>query len=283
MKLRLSLLPHEWVFGVYLASMWLRLVFHTGFFGRDSLIYLTLIIADAILIIRCLRSETNPNWRLRLLFHPVAMNVCYAVSRTAVLAVHPQLTDSLLQSIDQTLIGTNLSVRLDPSVHPLLTEFFSLSYLMFFPNLILGMIYYFIGDLALLKRFFAGLFTIYGVGLIGYSLLPALGPYLAMPEQFRTPLEGWIFTRWNAQLVRVGSNGVDVFPSLHCAVSSFILFFDRRHKPWRFRLYLIPCIGLWISTIYLRYHYFIDVLAGFALSAVGLWIARQNHPSKPSS
>lgn len=280
MKRRLSLLPHEWVFGGYLVSLWLRLAFTTGLFARDSLIYLGLIVVNVILVARCLRRESGLNWRLRLLFYVVAMNVCYAVSRTAVPAVHPTPEDPLLQSIDQALIGTNLSVRLDPMVHPILTEFFSFSYLLFFPNLFIGMIYYFIGDLELLKKFFAGLFTIYGIGLLGYSLVPALGPYLAMPESFRHPLEGWFLARWNAEIVRMGSNRVDVFPSLHCAVSAFILFFDRRHTPWRFRIYLVPCIGLWISTIYLRYHYFIDVVAGFALAALALWIARRDYPSK---
>ncbi len=275
MKNRLSLLPHEWIFGAYLASMWLRLAWATGPLGRDSLIYLALIVVDVVLITRCLQRETDLNWRLRLLFYPVAMNICYTLSRTAVPAIHPLLEDTFLQTIDHSLIGTSLSVRLEPLVHPALTEFFSFCYILFFPNLFVGMIYYFVGDLDVLKKFFVGLFSLYGIGLFGYSLLPALGPCLAMPDQFNTPLEGWVFTRWNAELVRVGSNRVDVFPSLHCAVSSFILLCDCRHRPWRFRLYLIPCVGLWISTIYLRYHYFIDVLCGFALSALSLWIVHQ--------
>src|SRR5882672_53256 len=166
MKNRFVLLPHEWVFGTYLISLWVRLVFATGFFTRDSLIYLGLIVTNVVLIVRCRRRESGFNWRLRLLFYAVAMNVCYTVSRTAVPAVHPTLEDPLLQSIDHALIGTNLSVRLDTMVHPILTEFFSLSYLLFFPNLFIGMIYYFIGDLELLKKFFAGLFTIYGIGLL---------------------------------------------------------------------------------------------------------------------
>src|SRR5208282_3286332 len=87
------------------------------------------------------------------------------------------------------------------------------------------------------------------------------------------PLDGWWITKWNAAIVAAGSNKVDVFPSLHCAVSSFLLFFDRRHRPWRFKLYLVPAIGLWLSTIYLRYHYLIDVLCGFALAAFALWLA----------
>jgi membrane-associated phospholipid phosphatase len=35
----------------------------------------------------------------------------------------------------------------------------------------------------------------------------------------------------------------------------------------------VPCIGLFISTLYLRYHYVIDVIAGAALSLVALRLA----------
>jgi len=275
MKNKHRLLPHEWIFGGYLAVMWLRLVLATGFGGRDALIYLAFIVADVVLIARCVRRESPLNWRLRLLFHPIAMNVFFMLSRTAVPAIHPQSEDNFLQAIDGMLIGRNLSLRLEPIVHPVLTEIFSLCYILFFPNLFLGMIYYFVGDLETLKRFFTGLFSLYGFGLLGYSLLPALGPWLAMADQFRVPLEGWWITRWNARMVSIGTTHVDVFPSLHCAVSSFILFFDRRHKPWRFRLYLVPCVGLWCSTIYLRYHYLIDVLCGFALAAFCLWLVKR--------
>jgi membrane-associated phospholipid phosphatase len=132
----------------------------------------------------------------------------------------------------------------------------------------------------LLKKFVVGLFSIYGLGFIGYSLMPAVGPCRAMAEQFTVPLTGWWVTKWNAAIVARGSNGVDVFPSLHCAVSSFFLFFDRRHRPWRFKLYLVPCVGLWFSTIYLRYHYLIDVICGFGLAAFALWLsARYPRPS----
>jgi membrane-associated phospholipid phosphatase len=32
-------------------------------------------------------------------------------------------------------------------------------------------------------------------------------------------------------------------------------------------------VGLWVSTIYLRHHYVVDLLAGFALAPVALWAA----------
>lgn len=267
------LLPHEIFFGLFLLITWLRLGFVVGFLGSDALFYFALIMVNLGAIWLCRSNGTSTRWRVGLLFYPIAMNLVFIQMKTSIPKIHPQKMDSLLQHIDAMGIGTNLSLRLQPLVHPALTEFFSFCYMLFFPYLLFSLIYYFCGDVQLLKKFVIGLFTIYGIGFLGYSFVPAAGPYHAMAKQFTVPLSGWWITKWNAAIVARGSNGVDVFPSLHCAVSSFFLFFDRRHKPWRFKLYLVPCVGLWISTIYLRYHYFIDVLCGFALSAFALWIA----------
>ena len=130
-----------------------------------------------------------------------------------------------------------------------------------------------------MQKFWSGFFAIYGLGFLGYLLVPAVGPHLApgLAECF-APFHGAI-TDVNARIVLGGSNRVDCFPSLHCAVSSYILFFDLRHRRWRFWLYLIPCVGLWVSTLYLRYHYFVDLVAGFALSAAALWFVHRRFPT----
>ena len=203
------------------------------------------------------------------------MNVIFQNMKVAIPQLHPGRMDPILQHLDWLLIGTNLSLRAQPLVHPVLTELFSLCYILFFPYLLFSMVYYFLGEVDLLKKFVIGLFTIYGLGFLGYSLVPATGPYVAMAQQFSVPLTGGWITNANAAVVARGSNGVDVFPSLHCAISCFFLFFDKRHRPWRFKLYLVPCVGLWLSTIYLRYHYFIDLLCGFALAAFALWLANR--------
>ena len=274
------LLPHELFFGFFLLATWMRLGCAVGFLGRDALLYFVLIAANVWAVWFCRSDGTSMRWRLGLLFYPLAMNVVFFHMKTAIPQIHPERMDALLRQVDQGSIGTNLSLRLQPLVHPALTEFFSFCYILFFPYLLFSMIYYFCGDVALLKKFVIGLFTIYGIGFLGYSFVPAAGPCLSMTEKFTTPLNGWWITKWNAAIVAAGSNKVDVFPSLHCAISSFLLFFDQRHCPWRFKFYLVPAVGLWLSTIYLRYHYFIDVLCGFALAAFALWLARR-YPRKP--
>jgi membrane-associated phospholipid phosphatase len=292
MKFRLY--PHELFFGLFLVITWLRLVVVTGFFSSSALFYLALIALNAAAIwlthLPDLPSPHAPRIthhvlrspRLGLLFYPLAMNLIFPHMKVAIPALEPHRLDPVLQHADALLIGGNLSLRLQPLVHPVLTEFFSVCYILFFPYLLFSMVYYFCGDLSLLKQFVIGLFTIYGLGFLGYSFVPATGPYVAMADQFSVPLSGFWITKANAAVVARGSNGVDVFPSLHCAISCFFLFFDKRHRPWRFKLYLVPCVGLWLSTIYLRYHYFIDLLCGFTLAAFALWLSNR-FPRKPAS
>ena len=270
------LLPHDLVLQHSLLNTWLRLVRATGLTNSLSLIYASFLVIAALLILLSLRVHHQWAWRLRLLYYPIVMNIAYFYMAPVVAKIHRgPLLDPSLRRIDTLLIGQNLSLRLEPYIRPAFTEPLSFCYMLFIPYLTFSMLFYFCSSLPLLKRFYLGLFTIYGFGFLGYTLVPAAGPYLAMTHEFHIPFTGWAFTRWNAAMVRIGSNGVDVFPSLHCAISSYILFFDRWYKKYRFRLYAIPCVGLWFSTIYLRYHYFIDVLVGFTLSACVLWMTRR--------
>jgi len=270
-----NLLPHEFFFGVFLFIQWLRLVLCAGALDRDALLYLGLLLANIFVIAWCRSRETNFRWQVRLWFYPVAMNAVFFTMHSAVLKVAPHKYDDWLASMDHALFGLTLSARMQAITTPVLTEILSFCYLLFFPYLMVSWFYYAWRGLPVLRQLFVGLFTIYGIGFLGYSLVPAGGPHLATGGEFTAPLTGWAITRLNALVVAHGSNGVDVFPSLHCAVSTFLLCFDRQHARWRHRLYLVPCVGLWLATLYLRYHYFADVVCGFALAAFALWVTQR--------
>lgn len=269
------LLLHEWLFQGFMVVTWLRLLWSAGFWDSAALLYLGGVVLAAALIVLSARTEGQWGWRLRLLYYPLVMNATYRYLAPVVAKIHKgSLYDAWLRSIDARLIGENLSLRLQAYVRPLFTEPLSFCYMLFVPYLTLSLLWYLCGPLPLLKRFYLGLFSIYGIGFLGYIFVPAAGPYIAMKAEFHAALAGGLFTQLNAAMVSFGSNHVDVFPSLHCAISTYMLLFDRWYKPQRFRIYAVPCVGLWISTIYLRYHYLIDVIVGFALAALALWLAR---------
>jgi len=267
-----ALLPHEWIFGGFFLVQWLRLLWLDGPADPDACAYLALLLVNGAMLASCGWHPTPARWQVRLWFYPVVMNLVFFTMHSAILKVAPHPCDAALRAIDEWCFGALLSVRAQTIASPVLTEVMSLCYLVLFPYLLISWI-----DCArrgphLLRRLSVGLFSIYGLGFLGYSLVPAAGPHLAFPDQFGGPLRGWAITAFNARVVAGGSNGVDVFPSLHCAVTAFLLHFDRRHSPRRFRWLVVPCAGLWLATVYLRYHYFIDVLAGFALAAFGCWL-----------
>ncbi len=265
-----SLLPHEILFGIFLIVIWVRVLLSVGVMSIDNLVFTALIALNVVAILLPLRGESGWRWRMRLFFYPIAMNVAYLQMEHTIPLIHPNLEDAFLQRIDEFLVGGSLSLRFEVSATPLLTEVMSICYFLYLPYVLFSFVFYLSGDLDVLKRFYSGLFSIFGIGFLGYLFVPAVGPYVAMADQFNGELDGLWLTVWNAQFIQNASNGVDVFPSLHCAVSCFFVSFDWAHTRWRFYVYILPCVGLWVSTVYLRYHYFVDVICGFVLCALCL-------------
>ena len=78
--------------------------------------------------------------------------------------------------------------------------------------------------------------------------------------------------------VRSGGAMKDIFPSLHTAGPCFIAMFSFRNRdrlPFRFTWPLISFFAANIigATMFLRWHYVIDVFAGFALAALAALIS----------
>ena len=73
---------------------------------------------------------------------------------------------------------------------------------------------------------------------------------------------------------------MDVFPSLHTALTLYITAYLWRDGKRTAALICTPLtVGTIVATIYLRYHYGVDVLAGFLLAVCALRVVRANpHP-----
>ena len=106
-------------------------------------------------------------------------------------------------------------------------------------------------------------------GFAGYFLLPAAGPaFTVLPD---AGAQGFIAPHVIA-IVKDGVTGMDVFPSLHTALPLFITAFLWRDGRRLAALLLAPVsLGIVVSTVFLRYHYGVDVLAGMLLAAAMAW------------
>lgn len=191
------------------------------------------------------------------------------------LATHRSFDIELL-ALDRLLFaGVGATERVRVLENYWLSEILSLCYLAFYLLILVPVIVYAVKRKTQASRgFFYGLMLMYLFGFMGYCLIPAAGPYLQFPELFSYPPQGGAITSFLVGLVAQGGTGMDVFPSLHCGISLYILGYlmSQRHN-WIALLILPVVAGLVLATLYLRYHYGIDLLAGTLLAcSVLAWL-----------
>jgi hypothetical protein len=194
--------------------------------------------------------------------------------------VNPGSLDHRLFALDHLLFGFEPAVWADQFVSPATTEWFAFFYFCYFFLLAAHIFPIVFGarDQLLLGEFMLGMLIIVCIGHTGYILVPGFGPYRAMPEMFHHELPSglWMDLVWST--VRSGGAMKDIFPSLHTAGPCFIAMFSFRNRdrlPFRFTWPLITFFAANIigATMFLRWHYVIDVFAGFTLATVAALLA----------
>ncbi len=193
--------------------------------------------------------------------------------------------DSLLIAIDQWLFGVSPTHWLMQFATPWLTELLQIAYTMFYVLfLALGYELYRRHNLDLFHYF---MFTcVYGFFLsyLGYLFLPAVGPRFTLhdfsaierdlPGLWLTPYLRW-FVNAGESVPAGASNSValavaqrDVFPSGHTMMTLVLMYLSARYRvKVRWFIYITGAL-LIVATVYERYHYVIDLVAGAAFMAV---------------
>lgn len=191
--------------------------------------------------------------------------------------VNPHDVHDSLVAIDGWLFGVQPCVWAERFVTRERTELMSFFYWNFF-WIALG------NSVALLalrrwREFRAVTLTVVTCFFMGYALyvvFPAAPPRLVLRAEFSVTLSGY-----PSGLASLGGRALDLlpvdsrgaFPSLHAAVSLVSLVMAWRYLR-RFFWVLLPCVaGLWVSTVYLRHHYVVDLLAGWLLAPVAIFVA----------
>jgi membrane-associated phospholipid phosphatase len=191
--------------------------------------------------------------------------------------VNPHDVHFRLVAIDQWLFGVQPCVWAERFITPGRTEFMTFLYVNFFwmaPSTALILLAQ--GRWREFRAATMGVLCCFYLGYVMYVAFPAAPPRLVLVREFTKDLYG--YRRFFAQLQSEAFSLLPVdsraaFPSLHAAVSVVALIYAWRHARVWFYLLLPFAVGLWVSTIYLRHHYAIDLIVGFGLAFVAVWIA----------
>lgn len=266
----------------------LALIFYPAVENASLWLLLNALIAAFIIVLARI-DPIAPRWIrfLHWLYIVPVVYLMYQQVHAYVPVVNPHLYDTLLIAWDHALFGTHPTQWLSRFAHPVLTEYLQTAYMLFyFLPLIHGielLRHRRFHQVALLARIMV--FGFY-ISYLCYFALPAIGPRFTLHDfhKLEEELPGlWLTPVWRAYVNSGGGipNGStnpeqhvhrDCMPSGHTMMTLLNVILAFRFRS-RTRWFLLGAgSSLIVATVYLRYHYVVDLLAG-ALCALGvLWL-----------
>jgi hypothetical protein len=189
-------------------------------------------------------------------------------------AVSPWTDDATIYAFDLRVFGFEPSVAFDRFITPATTEWFAFFYFLYFLILCVHVlpIVYWNRDTVLLGRFAIGTLLMFLAAHVVYMIVPGYGPYWYLKDTFAHELQGGTFWRLVREAVDAGGAQKDIFPSLHTAAPTFFAIFSFRHRklvPFKYTWPVVAFLAtqIIIATMFLRWHYLIDIVAGLTLAA----------------
>ena len=229
-------------------------------------LYTILLIVQFILI-KIKKNNGILNFIYNLGFPTVCILLVFDSLEWIVHYVNPKDIDPLLIKLDYLLFGNHPTVMLERFMNPLLTDILQVAYSTYY-FLPIGL-----GIILLMKKneenFNKSLFLIllcFYLSYLGYILFPALGPRFYLKEIQTIELQGYLIAEPLINLLnRLEGIKRDAFPSGHTGITILVLYLSWKYSRRFFWITLPVISALIFATVYCRYHYVVDVIAGFIL------------------
>lgn len=194
--------------------------------------------------------------------------------------------DYKLQELDERLFGDTRGFFRSIASAPV-ADLLSIGYWSYFPlSLILGGALYRPPDLRKFRLATTILLVGWFISYLGYYAIPAVGPHVVVDGSRAAALDGLLWSGFlHDLLLKMEGRIPDAFPSGHALIAMIVLVLSwKLHR--RVFWWLLPfASGLILATMYLRYHYVVDVLAAALLLPVcvvfGRWLYQRREPALP--
>lgn len=253
-----------------------------------SLILQNVLITTTIVALILLTTLSNAPVLdvLRRFYIIPVIYLMYGQVHALVPAVHPVDYDSLLIQADRILTGgIDPTVWLAQYTWPLLTEFLQICYFLFYMLPIMQAVeLYRRGDIEALTRFARAMAFCYFISYLAYFAMPAIGPRFTLHDFHRLneELPGVFITEWLRDIVNAGGGVAigtahpeivvnrDCMPSGHTMLTLVNIMMGFRNQSRLRWVFVLIGGSLIVATVYLRYHYVVDLLIGALFAVVFL-------------
>jgi membrane-associated phospholipid phosphatase len=237
---------------------------------EDALPLLAANLIGGALIVYQVKRPNPTSWLFRNWYPLPYVASCYKEMAIFIRAVRHSDADQWLADLDFRIWGAHPSVWLERVHSPALTEFLQLAYTLFIPAVLFVAWMLWRQGRTREFQYYAFLIALgFLASYLGYMAVPARGPRFLLKHLYHFPLQGkWLFQSMQGTLDRLESAHYDCFPSGHTELTILAWWGSRTVGKPLYGVYFAytPCIIF--ATVYLRYHYTVDLLAGMITAAV---------------
>ena len=188
-------------------------------------------------------------------------------------AIFPGWFDDILIKADYAMFGAHPTVWIEQFSGYWLNEYMQLVYTSYFLLTIgLGAYLWLRGRRKEFAVFIASTCAAYYLCYVIFVLFPIESPHHTLRHLQQVELTGGPITAFINLIEKHGRVHGGAFPSAHVAGSMVVLI-----SAWRFArkigYWLTPLVlSICVATVYGRYHYVMDVIAGILMAVIGCWI-----------
>ncbi|MDZ4712918.1 MAG: phosphatase PAP2 family protein [bacterium] len=241
------------------------------------------------------KTERSVSRFLRFWYPGFMILVCFKEIYIIMMSLDHGLYDTILLNIDYWLFGVNPTEFLSRFINPFAVEFLQIVYGLFYIMMIVyGMELYLWHRYEELKYAIFVVFFGFYLSFIGYVLVPAIGPRFSLHnfQMIGTELPGIFFADKIRYLIDIGESiprnvsnpeafaQRDAFPSGHTIVMILITYLSHKIRSKSFYFYLPYTLIMIFSTVYLRYHYVIDLIAAIPFVLITIFVANLLYKGK---
>jgi len=223
---------------------------------------------SAALVIVEVKFPNRSTWMFRNWYPLPYVSACYKEMALLVPAVRRSNLDQWLAGVDYRFWHANPTVWLERVQTLALTEFLQVIYTLFVPAVLL--IPFLVWKKGRYAEFQYLAFLIalgFLASYVGYLVVPARGPRFLLRDLQHAPLKGlWLFHWMRGTLDQLESPQYDCFPSGHTELTILAWWSSRIVSNRLFWAYFAYTLSIIFATVYLRYHYTVDLLAGAVLA-----------------
>ena len=226
-------------------------------------------LAGSALLVYQIKRPNRTTWLFRNWYPVIYVASCYKEMADFLPLARHVVYDQQLADLDQRIWGLQPGVWLSRIQSPAFTEFLQWIYTFFVPAVLLVAFLLWLRGHYAEFQYYAFLIALgYLVSYLGYVLLPARGPRFLLKDFEHMPLHGlWLFQGMQSTLDKLESVAYDAFPSGHTELTILAWWSSQAVSKRLFGAYFGYTLSIIFATVYLRYHYTVDVFAG-ALVAI---------------